>query len=143
MCLARRLQRGGLLRHHSHDRGYDNLVLDWNGSTWSLAPAPSAGVHGGGLEAVDCFGPTSCVAVGYNYTTSTTSAYVNAAQVWNGSTWVSQAVPSASTEDYLSAVSCVPGSTCTAVGSTYDGTTYQTSILTSSITRPGLPGGGQ
>ena len=87
--------------------------------------------------AVDCFGPTSCVAVGYIYTMSTTSAYVNAALAWNGSTWVSQTVPSASTEDYLSAVSCVPGSTCTAVGSTYDGTTYQTSILTSSITRPG------
>jgi hypothetical protein len=117
--------------------GEDNLVLDWNGSTWSIAPAPSAGTNGGGLDAVDCFGPTSCVAVGYIYGSASYNNYLNEVLTWNGSTWTSESVPSASTADYLSGVSCVPGSTCTAVGSTEVASQYQTSILTSSVARPG------
>ena len=129
----------GYAENASTLNGDDNLVLDWNGSTWTVAPVPSAGADGGGLDGVDCFGPTSCVAVGYVYTGPSYSAYHNQVLAWSGSTWASQAAPSASPigRDYLAGLSCVPGSTCTAVGATGGTSAYQTLVLTSSITRPG------
>ncbi|HEV2377773.1 MAG TPA: hypothetical protein VGS19_37125 [Streptosporangiaceae bacterium] len=90
----------------------------WNGTTWSpqAVPAPSDG-NGPVLSAVSCTGAQSCEAVG-SYTSSTTFEAVPLAEVWNGTAWAVQPVPSpaAASTSSLAGVWCTSADSCTAVG---------------------------
>jgi hypothetical protein len=86
--------------------GNKTLAESWNGTTWSVAPAPR---HAGNLNGVSCVSASACVAVGE-------SAGKTLAESWNGTTWSVVPTPNPSADDQLSAVSCVSASACTAVG---------------------------
>ena len=74
---------------------YVNLVEQWNGTAWSIVSAPDANTaFGDVMITVDCFGPASCVAGGYDNTIDNSDAtYVSEVLTWDGSTWAVVAVP--------------------------------------------------
>ena len=89
-------------------------------STWTLEDtAEPAGGTGGGLAAVSCLPsvtPASCTGVG-GYADSM-GTDVTLSETWNGSTWTIQSTPNPARNhrSYLSGVSCLDASSCTAVG---------------------------
>ncbi len=123
--------------------GLVNLVEQWNGSTWSVAPAPDANAaFGDVLITVDCFGPTSCVAAGYVNTIDNSDAtYITEMLTWNGSVWQVVNVPQPaadSQDDQVNGLSCVTGRMCVGAGyATYGASGLQTMILSAPIARPG------
>jgi len=120
-----------------------NVVEQWNGSTWSVASAPDANAAFGDLLiAVDCFGPTSCVATGYvNTINNSDNTYITQVLTWNGSTWALESVPepaATAQQDRLNGVSCVAGDVCIGAGyATVGSSNLQTLVLSAPITRPG------
>ena len=123
---------------------YGNLVEQWNGSVWSIQPAPSANVAlGDVLLSVDCFGPTSCVAAGYvNTIDNSDSTYITEMLTWNGSSWAVENVPeptATSQLDQVNGLSCVGGSVCVGAGyATYGSSgSLQTLVLSAPVARPG------
>ncbi len=107
---------------------HQTLIEDWNGSTWSVAPSPDAGVSQDNyLFGVSCSSPSACTAVG-NYTTGTN--FQTLVESWNGQVW--SIVPSADVnsnrDNYLTGVSCRTSAICTAVGAYNDGTDTQTLV---------------
>jgi hypothetical protein len=91
------------------------LVESWNGTAWSVVPSPNASGPSSALLAVSCVSATACTAVG---------SYDNAQDIgrtlvesWNGTAWsVAPSPNKGSGENYLTGVSCVSGTDCTAVG---------------------------
>jgi hypothetical protein len=84
---------------------YTPYGLVWRSARWSLTTlSQPTGMHVNGLS---CASPTSCVAVGYFFTTSTTAGVT---EQWNGSTWTDFSGP------IMDAVSCVAAAGCTGVG---------------------------
>jgi len=125
---------------------YQPVIEQWNGSSWAIVPAPAAaGSYGDELDAVSCVGPTSCTAVGSNWTDAGQDYYVTEALNWNGSSWTQQppanpaVTPPGTDEAELYGVSCVGGQQCVAVGDAYPGTGADDVTLaeTASIARPG------
>ena len=111
-----------------------NLILTWNGVTWSLDAAPSistSGSEANQLTGVSCTSTSFCVATGAYYNGTTAQ---NLILTWNGSTWSLDAAPSISTSgseaNQLTGVSCTSTSFCVAVGTFGNGTTAQNLILT-------------
>ena len=92
------------------------LAEAWNGSSWSLQPAPvPAGARRSYLNGVSCTSAGACTAVG-NYQ-SGKRAHLTLAEVWNGTSWSIQATPSPpAPRGGLSAVACRPATFCIAVG---------------------------
>ena len=75
---------------------------------WSLTMLPQpAGPPGMQVSGLSCMSPTSCLAVGYSYTTSTAPGVT---ERWNGSAWTDFSGP------IMDAVSCVTATGCTGVG---------------------------
>ncbi|MDA8399633.1 MAG: hypothetical protein M0008_06240, partial [Actinomycetota bacterium] len=110
-----------------------NLLLTWNGSTWSLDSAASLSTSSSQsnfLVGVSCVTPSFCVAAGY----FVGSAHQNLVLTWNGSTWSLDAGASLSTSssqnNQLSGVSCASTSFCVAAGEDYNGTVYHNLLLT-------------
>ncbi len=108
-----------------------NLLLTWNGSTWSLDSSRSLSMSGSLynlLSAVSCVSASFCVAAG------TSDFNQNLVLTWNGSTWSLDSSASLSTSaslyDILSGVSCASASFCVAAGAYYNRATYQNLILT-------------
>jgi hypothetical protein len=106
------------------------LIQVWDGSTWTIqASENSSTTEINYLFDVSCLSGTFCVAVG---------AFMRGgwnqpmAQVWDGSSWTMQSIPTFSpTEDnYVEGLSCVSASMCVAVGahSINGGTVYQPMI---------------
>ncbi len=108
--------------------GLTTVVEQWNGSTWSAAKTPSPAVASV-LTAVDCFGPTSCVAGGAtttpdpSATTATTTGTVQPLVLnWDGTTWAQATVPhwtpngSGGSDVAVEGIGCFPGVQCVAVG---------------------------
>jgi hypothetical protein len=94
------------------------LAEAWNGSSWSVLPAPSpAGARRSFLNGVSCTSATACTAVGSYQTRS--GRHVTLAEHWNGTAWSRQPTPNPATppRSALTAVSCTSASACTAVGS--------------------------
>ena len=123
---------------------YGNLVEQWNGTAWSIQPAPSANpALGDVLLTVDCFGPTSCVAAGYvNTIDNSDDTYITEMLTWNGSSWAVANVPepAASNQlDQVNGLSCVGGSVCVGAGyATYGSSSnLETLVLSAPIARPG------
>jgi hypothetical protein len=108
----------------------DTLTLAeaWNGTTWTIQTTPNpSGPPLSELNGVSCTGG-DCVAAGYSQTDqqSTTPVDTTLAQTWNGTAWSSQAAvsPSGAVPSYLTSISCVSATSCTAVG-------YHFSVATS------------
>ncbi|HEX4492440.1 MAG TPA: hypothetical protein VH914_14615 [Acidimicrobiia bacterium] len=94
------------------------LAASWNGTRWKLSKphAPKASPSSE-FWGVSCATSTSCVAVGESYDASGTNS-VPMAQVWNGSSWTVQTVPTPAHAFavQLNSVSCSAAASCTAVG---------------------------
>ena len=93
------------------------LAEEWNGTRWSIKPAPlPSGASAGVLNGVSCTSPRACMAVGW-YKNSA-GGQDTLAEAWNGTAWSFRAAPSPSARDNaLNGVSCTSASVCTAVGS--------------------------
>lgn len=92
------------------------LAETWNGKGWTAVPVRlPAGAQSGGLAAVSCVRPASCVAVGY-WGKGFTGHEL--AESWNGKTWTPSEPPAATEggQTELSGVSCPAAKTCVAVG---------------------------
>ncbi len=88
------------------------LVETFDGSNWSIAPAPAAG----SLTSVSCTSADACLAVG-NQGTSFDTTF---AARWNGTAWTTQTLPAPpdvnTLQSGLNGVSCVGRLRCSAVG---------------------------
>jgi hypothetical protein len=85
------------------------------GPSWSLVAAPTPPAQTEDLNGVSCISQTWCMAVG-DYT-STSAQDLARAEVWGGSTWSIQAIPTpATTSIFLTGISCSSAKACTAVG---------------------------
>ena len=101
------------------------LIEVWNGSSWSIVPAPNLpsasvaptlsvdGFGGGGLSGVSCPAAASCAAVG-------DSALVDE---WNGTRWSIAPLNATASQSVLAQVSCPSATDCYAVGFYTTGTT--------------------
>jgi hypothetical protein len=97
--------------------GADEPVSElWQGHGWAgKAVALPAGSTAGTVYAVSCYSVSSCTAGGMF--TSKSGVSRPWANRWNGSSWADQSVPpTAGAGGYLTSVSCVSVSRCTAVG---------------------------
>ncbi len=98
-----------------------NLILTWNGTTWSLNDSPSLSPSQGQnnyLNGVSCVSRTFCVAAGYYFNSSGEGQSL--LLVWNGTTWSLDDSPSLcnsnSQDSGLYDVSCASASYCVATG---------------------------
>ncbi len=104
------------------------LIEHWNGTTWSIEPAPSTSrTLNSYLTGVSCISPNSCTAVGRYFTGSVFQTLV---EVRKGSAWsiVRSPAASAGTNSELVGVSCSSVSDCTAVGDVTTNRTTRTLI---------------
>lgn len=87
------------------------LAERWNGTAWVTLPTPA----GGSLASVSCTSASACTAVG---TSGAFGSFTPFAASWNGTAWTVHPAPAAAgaTSSGLSAVSCLPGGACVAVG---------------------------
>lgn len=93
--------------------GAGTLAESWNGTNWVATERP---VHGDGLSGVSCISSSHCFAVGVGYGGSSPGPET-LVELWNGTTWSVIPSPSPGTSgSFLSGVSCVSASDCTAVG---------------------------
>jgi hypothetical protein len=93
------------------------LAETTTGTTWSIKTTldTKADTYNA-LYGLSCTSFTSCLAVGYGFAGTSTSA-VTSAQVWNGTKWEnSKPKKPKGTDSRLVRVSCGPTGTCTAVG---------------------------
>jgi hypothetical protein len=99
--------------------GFVPLAERWNGSTWTVQPAPPApaGAANSFLLSVSCTSATFCLAVG-EWRDSSANQFT-LAERWNGTKWslLSTVDPAGTTSDGLAHVSCPNSTTCYAVGS--------------------------
>jgi hypothetical protein len=121
----------------SSGSGNTTLTEQWNGTAWSVAASPNApSTTDNYLNGVDCFGPTTCSAVGGS---ATAAGFNNLALAWNGTTWSLVGTPNQSgaarTQSY--AVSCVSDWACMAVGRFGGATPYQPFAMLAPIARSG------
>ena len=116
---------------YSNGTRLQNLLLTWNGSTWSLDDAQALSTSASQsnvLTGVSCVSASFCVATGYFVNSIGSHGLM---LTWNGSSWALAAGPFsvAATQASLTGVSCASTSFCVALGNNYNGTNYQNSIL--------------
>ncbi|MHB8289417.1 MAG: hypothetical protein ACYDEY_09310 [Acidimicrobiales bacterium] len=110
-----------------------NLLLTWNGTSWSLNSAASLSIASqtNFLVGVSCASPSFCVTAGYHFNGT---VFQNLLLTWNGTSWSLNSAASLSTfasqNNFLNGVSCVSPSFCVAAGEYYNGTVYQSLLLT-------------
>ncbi len=114
------------------------LAETWNGTTWTLVPSPNESpTEADSLSGVDCFGTTTCSAVGQSDDPST--GFDPLAIAWSGSTWSvvpNPSLPAGTVQTLARAVSCVTNWGCVAVGSTNSGS-VDPFVMSASIARSG------
>jgi hypothetical protein len=100
--------------YEGHTQGPQTaLVEGWNGSTWSVQPAPSS--YQGDLTGVSCASTVFCMATGDILNAG--PGIGPSALEWNGASWSLVATPGpAGNANTLGAVSCFSSSMCMAVG---------------------------
>jgi hypothetical protein len=105
------------------------LVEFFDGSVWSIVSSPKAGLGDNSLESVSCGSATSCTAVGYQI--DKFGYYQTLVESSNGAAWSIIASPNVGTgSNYLSGVSCLSATSCTAVGY-FQGTTVNQMLIES------------
>jgi hypothetical protein len=92
------------------------LFESWNGTRWSIEPAPNK-ADNGEMDGVSCVSAHDCVAVG-TYLTSTTVVNKTLIESWNGTRWSIEPVKGPQSE--LSGVSCVSATMCKAAGNDWN-----------------------
>ena len=99
------------------------LIEQWNGSSWSIVPAPTPSTtEGVELQGVSCVSTSYCLAVGF----AGTDLLV---EQWNGTAWTMGPTATApGSNSQFIAVSCTTGANCTAVGS-YTPVSSQSSLI--------------
>ncbi len=93
------------------------LIMQWNGSSWSVAPSPStSGSTDTILNGVSCPSTSFCVAGGFQRQPSVPEPFF---EQWNGTAWtvVPPVIPTGSTGASIHGVSCTSSTFCVAVGS--------------------------
>ena len=122
---AKNCEAGGyFLRADSSFTEPDRRALAevWNGTSWQIqgAAQPQGGTTNV-LDAVSCASATFCEAVGWRFDVSEDQAGL--AEVWNGTRWRLQKVPSPAQANglrlVLTGVSCVSARFCEAVGDSF------------------------
>jgi hypothetical protein len=107
------------------------LTESWNGAAWSItsSPDPGSGLLDE-LGGVTCTSSTSCVAVGdYENGSSVDQTLVES---WNGSIWSLVSSPDeGSANNALGKVACTTATNCVAVGSYFNGTDVQQTLVES------------
>jgi hypothetical protein len=100
------------------------LAEGWNGTSWAIQTTPNAPNRPySSLAGVSCAAATACTAVGAGLNPSNGNSS-SLAEAWNGTQWAleSTPMPPHTRSSSFSAVSCLTGTTCVAVGSFTDGT---------------------
>jgi hypothetical protein len=93
------------------------LAERWNGSEWNIQETPYLGEPKEALlYGVACSSATSCIAVGFNESSSGT--YFSLSESWNGTEWKVKTTPepTGTLNSLLDGISCSSASACTAVG---------------------------
>jgi hypothetical protein len=87
------------------------LIETWNGTTWTVVPAPGTNAY---LDGVSCLSPSACIAVGGDPALKAGLL----SEEWNGTTWSQVAIPlpPKATTESLRDLTCVSTSSCWAVG---------------------------
>jgi hypothetical protein len=115
------------------------LAQSWKGGAWSVVPSPNvSSTEDDNLASVDCFGPTTCSAVGQS--NDPTAGFVPLAAVWDGSSWTAVATTNVApnnTQTGAQAVSCIANADCTAVGTTNEAGTTSPFVMEAPIARSG------
>ncbi len=91
-----------------------SLVERWDGSAWTVQPAPVPAGGSGGLTSVACSSAVACVAVGSVWFNSW--GRLGVTEGWNGASWAIQPGPYSRSSSSLEAVSCSSATWCLAVG---------------------------
>jgi hypothetical protein len=96
---------------------YGALAEEWNGTSWTahFVPIPS-GATSPDLYAVSCISTKFCEAVGTYVDPNSSDSLILLAEMWNGTSWREQSVPSSASWKLLTGVSCVLADFCEAVG---------------------------
>ncbi|HEV2375578.1 MAG TPA: hypothetical protein VGS19_25875 [Streptosporangiaceae bacterium] len=85
--------------------------------TWSVVPSPNPGTANDDVfRGVTCLSGSDCTAVGFFTARKGSLRSETLAESWNGTKWSVVPSPSTGGSDYLTGVSCVSDSDCTAVG---------------------------
>jgi hypothetical protein len=95
---------------------YRSIAEMRHGDTWHVTPTTDpTHTPDADLVAVDCTGPTSCVAVGYSIAHG---APVTLVEWWNGSRWTLGSAPNVpgASGSALSGVACTAPDACIATG---------------------------
>ena len=101
----------GQTRVAASGNGFETLIEEWNGSTWSVVPGAPASVSASFLNGVSGTGPSDIWAVGQNAGTS----FI---EHWNGKSWSHVASPAGEPPDgQLNAVSADSPTDAWAAGS--------------------------
>jgi hypothetical protein len=106
---------------------YHTLILQWDGTSWSIAPSPSTDpTQSNYLSEVACTSASQCWAVGWWYDGRANHTLI---LLWDGVSWAIVPSPDAGTRgSRLGGVACNSTSDCWAVGDQID-TNYQTLAL--------------
>jgi hypothetical protein len=97
-------------------RARRTLIERRQGSRWSIVSSANTNAgHDNYLTGVSCFSSRACTAVGHS---STGTSFVTLIEQWNGSDWAMVPSPNVNPNktNYLTGVSCLLPSVCTAVG---------------------------
>jgi hypothetical protein len=112
------------------------LVLQWNGTTWSLVSSPNVSNDGNDLDGVSCVTNSMCVAVGYSMSAGP-ELDSNLVEQWNGNQWTMTSVPDAASPygNGLDSIDCYGPTSCAAGGYSFteslsSGYEYQNQALT-------------
>ena len=97
--------------------GSSALVEHWNGTQWSVTPAPAAtSPEGQYLSSITCSSTSDCWATGATMDPQG-NPYLTLVDHWDGSAWVTVPSPNPSTNgDLLTTVTCIDPSECWAAG---------------------------
>jgi len=119
------------------------LIADiWNGSSWSSMPAPLpvAPDVAYAQPEVDCLGPSGCIAFwssiwvseSQSGPTNPDGGFAATSQLWNGVDWTEIPLttpdPNSQTFDIVNSLACSSQISCTAVGTTTDGSNQTTLV---------------
>ncbi len=92
-------------------------IESWNGTSWTVQELTSpTGAKASYMRSISCASATSCIAVGYFYTSS--EVQTPFAESWNGTAWTLQEPPNptGSKDSYLEGASCTSSTACIAAG---------------------------
>jgi hypothetical protein len=97
---------------------YGAVAEAWNGTSWTTQSVPyPSGMNSPGLISVSCPSATFCEAVGVYDDPDVSPSGMLLADVWNGTSWQEQSLPSSgANSQVLDAVSCPSARFCEAVG---------------------------